>query len=180
MSNKIDIFILLFIAYHLLRGYAAGFSRSLFLSLRFVGVAVATWYITANHLTDLMSQSWIRIYVQWLSKLLEGFISPFIYRALDLERKILIVSLFLLITIVINLVFEVIQSQIKKSSIKTMDKNLGLLFGGVKAVLYLMGIVVLLDPMIQRFMGMAGKDALSTSALLKYFYRYNLFFDIFG
>lgn len=180
MSNKIDLAIIIFLGYHLLRGYIAGFSKSLFLSVRFLGAAFATYYIGAHYLTTILSWNMVKAYIAFMGKLTQNFISPFLYKALEMDGKILMITIFLLISILVNLIFELIQSNIKKGSIKTIDKNLGFFLGGIKGLIYIMAMVAIAEPAIQKMAGMEFKEMLSTSDLLKYFYSYNIFLDIFS
>lgn len=180
MENKIDSMITIFLLYHLFRGYMVGFSKSLFLSVRFVGSMAITYWISEGYLDRIMQSELVRRYTIWLSGLLAELISPVLYRAIEVERKSMVVTVMLLVSIALNLGFDLLQSGMNKKGLRSMDKNLGFIAGGIKGLLYIMATVALIEPLIQKLADLEVKQALSTSFLLKYFYSYNVFLDIFS
>lgn len=114
-----------------------------------------------------------------MHELITKIISVFWYQALDLDPKVLAVSLFIVVSILINIVFYTLHSFFNKKSLKWIDKNLGLAFGLFKSILYIMILVALIDPIIQKQMGSEIHELLTNTELLKYFYSYNFIFDIF-
>ena len=62
MISKIDIAILVFMTYHIIRGYSAGFSKSLFLSIRFIVSIILTRFTTAiSTAIAFVFWSWLRL-----------------------------------------------------------------------------------------------------------------------
>ena len=105
--------------------------------------------------------------------------SVFIYRALEMDTKIFAISVFIIVTVILNIAFYSFHFMFSKRNMKQMDKFMGLIFGAAKSVVYIMILVVVLNPMIQKFAGFSGMDALSDTRLLKYFYSYNFIMGYF-
>jgi uncharacterized membrane protein required for colicin V production len=179
MISKIDIAILVFMTYHIIRGYSAGFSKSLFLSIRFIVSIILTRFIYINFADEIITSVFYERYQLIMHELITKIISVFWYQALDLDPKVLAVSLFIVVSILINIVFYTLHSFFNKKSLKWIDKNLGLAFGLFKSILYIMILVALIDPIIQKQMGSEIHELLTNTRLLKYFYSYNFIFDIF-
>lgn len=179
MISKIDIVIMAFILFNMIRGYMTGFSRSLFLSMRFIGAIVITRLIYINYFDLLFYSSFYQRYKEKVYDLVTGFMSVFIYRALEMDTKIFAISVFIIVTVILNIAFYSFHFMFSKRNMKQMDKFMGLIFGAAKSVVYIMILVVVLNPMIQKFAGFSGMDALSDTRLLKYFYSYNFIMGYF-
>lgn len=177
--NTIDIAILIFLFYHLFRGYRAGFSGSVFLSLRFVGTVGLTWYLISNYERRLIEFVPIRFCLELTRKLLQNFVTPYFYNLLDFDSKALWLIMLIVVSIVLNLAAEILLSDFSGGAKKKLDRNLGFLFGGLKGLCYMMIAVSISEPLIQKFASMEMMDSLSSSDLFRYFYRYNFFMDIF-
>lgn len=180
MGNKLDSFIMLFILFHMIRGYLRGFSKSFFLSLRFLISAGLSSWIFAKYSESMMNFEPVRVYIEAVGKFLQTFLTPFIYEALQLQTKILWLSLLVVISLLLGLFFELVQENIEKKALRSADKSAGVFFGACKALLYLMLIVALLDKPIQKMAVVELQDLLSASRLLKYLYSYNIFLDFFS
>lgn len=179
MISKIDAVIMAFILFNMVRGYMTGFSRSLFLSMRFIGAIVITRLIYINYFDILFYSSFYQRYKVMVYDLVTGFMSVFIYRALEMDTKIFAISVFIIVTVILNIAFYSFHFMFSKRNMKQMDKFMGLIFGAAKSVVYIMILVVVLNPMIQKFAGFSGMDALSDTRLLKYFYSYNFIMGYF-
>ena len=105
MISKIDIAILVFMTYHIIRGYSAGFSKSLFLSIRFIVSIILTRFIYINFSDEIITSVFYERYQLIMHELITKIISVFWYQALDLDPKVLAVSLFIVVSILINIVF---------------------------------------------------------------------------
>lgn len=180
MGNKLDTFIMIFVLFHMIRGYFRGFSKSLFLSLRFLLSAGLSSWLFVKYSESMMNFEPVRVYIEAMGKFLQTFLTPFIYEALQLQTKVLWLSLLILISLILNLLFELLQENIEKKALHSADKNAGVFFGAFKALLYLMLIVALLDGPIQKLAVVELQDLLSASRLLKYLYSYNIFLDFFS
>ncbi len=180
MLSKIDIAILIFMIYHIIRGYHTGFSKSLFLSIRFIASIILTRFIYIKYVDIIISSVFYERYQMIMYELITKFISVFWYQALNLNSKILVFSLFLLVSILINVIFYTLHSFFNKKSLKWIDKNLGLVFGLFKSILYIMIVVALIDPIIQKQLGNELHEMFTYTRLLKYFYSYNFIFDFFA
>ncbi len=180
MISKIDIAITAFIVFNMIRGYMTGFSKSLFLSLRFIGAIVITRLIYINYFDLLFFSSFYQRYKEVVYDVVTGFMSVFIYKALEMDTKIFALSIFIIVAVVLNIVFYSFHFMFNKRNMKTLDKYMGLIFGGLKSVVYIMILVVILNPMIQKFAGFSNMDALSDTRLLKYFYSYNFILGYFS
>lgn len=179
MISKIDAVIMAFILFNMVRGYMTGFSRSLFLSMRFIGAIVITRLIYINYFDILFYSSFYQRYKVMVYDLVTGFMSVFIYRALEMDSKIFAISVFIIVTVILNIAFYSFHFMFSKRNMKQMDKFMGLIFGAAKSVVYIMILVMVLNPMIQKFAGFSGMDALSDTRLLKYFYSYNFIMGYF-
>lgn len=180
MGSKIDNLILVFVLYHMIRGYMRGLSGSLFLSLRFSLSIGLSSYILGKYSERMMKLEPVRVYIKAAGKFLQTFLSPFIYEALQIEMKILWLSLLILLSLLLGLLFELFRESLRKNSLQKADKHAGFFFGALKAVLYLMLIVALADSPMQRLAVVEIQDMLSVSRLLKYLYSYNIFLDYFS
>ncbi|MDO4720541.1 MAG: CvpA family protein [Peptostreptococcaceae bacterium] len=180
MGTKLDGFIMLFILFHMIRGYLRGFSKSFFLSLRFLVSAGLSSWLFAKYSETMMNFEPVRVYIEAVERFLQTFLSPLIYEALQLRTKILWFSLLVLIGLLLGLLFELMQENIEKKALRGADKSAGVFFGAFKALLYLMLVVALLDKPIQKMAVVELQDLLSASRLLKYLYAYNIFLDFFS
>lgn len=178
--NKIDIGIILFLVYHLIRGYMAGFSRSLILSLRLVGSLILTGYLMSHYRLRLLDMEPVKVYLDFVGRICQNFVTPYLYRMLEMQQKILWVSVFCLVSFVVTFGAEVLLSEMRSTSKRNVDRSLGLVFGGVKGLCYMMLAVSLLEPLVQKFASIEMLERLSSSDLLRYLYRYNFFLDIFS
>ena len=115
-----------------------------------------------------------------MAELITKFMSVFWYQALDMNTKILGISLFIVISILINIVFYTLHSFFNRKSLKWIDKNLGFIFGLLKAIIYIMILIAIIDPIIQKQMGTDFHELLTNTKLLKYFYSYNFIVKYFN
>lgn len=180
MISKIDIAIIIFMSYHIIRGYMTGFSKSLFLSIRFIASILLTRFVYVNFADVIIASVFYERYQVIMAELITKFMSVFWYQALDMSSKILGISLFLLISISINVVFYTLHSFFNRKSLKWMDKNLGFIFGMVKSIIYIMILIAILDPIIQNQMGTEFHELFTKTKLLKYFYSYNFIIKYFN
>ena len=173
MISKIDIAILIFMSYHIIRGYMTGFSKSLFLSIRFLASILITKFVYVKFADLIIASIFYERYQLIMAELITKFMSVFWYQALDMNTKILGISLFIVISILINIVFYTLHSFFNRKSLKWIDKNLGFIFGLLKAIIYIMILIAIIDPIIQKQMGTDFHELLTNTKLLKYFYSYN-------
>lgn len=178
--NKIDIGIIIFLMYHLIRGYTAGFSRSVILSLRLVVSLILTGYLMANYKMWLLDRALVKAYLEFTSRIGQNFVTPYLYRILEIEQKILWMSVFVLVGFGVTLAAEILLSGMRNASQRNIDRSLGFVFGGLKGLCYLMLAVSLLEPLLQKFASIEMLEWISSSDLLRYLYRYNFFLDIFS
>ncbi|MBP2028550.1 putative membrane protein required for colicin V production [Acetoanaerobium pronyense] len=179
MVSKVDIIILIFIAFHIFRGYVSGFSKSFFISVRFIASFLISRFIYLRFSGLILQSAVYERYREIIEDFLLKTISPYVYFALDMDRKILAVSLFIIMYIAISIAMHGFSSIFSRKSMKSLDKNLGFLFGGAKSIIYIMILITLLDPLIQVFFTTQQKEYLSDSRLLKHFYTYNFVADYF-
>lgn len=179
MISRIDIAIMAFIFFNMIRGYMTGFSRSLFLSVRFIGAIVLTRLIYINYFDILFYSSFYQRYKEMVHDMVTRFMSVFIYSALEMDTKIFAISIFIIVTVILNIVFYSFHFMFSKRNMKQIDKFMGLIFGAAKSVVYIMILIAIVNPMIQKFAGFTSMDALSDTRLLKYFYSYNFIMGYF-
>ncbi len=180
MISKIDIAILIFMSYHIIRGYMTGFSKSLFLSIRFLASILITKFVYVKFADLIIASIFYERYQLIMAELITKFMSVFWYQALDMNTKILGISLFIVISILINIVFYTLHSFFNRKSLKWIDKNLGFIFGLFKAIIYIMILIAIIDPIIQKQMGTDFHELLTNTKLLKYFYSYNFIVKYFN
>ncbi len=180
MISKIDIAILIFMSYHIIRGYMTGFSKSLFLSIRFLASILITKFVYVKFADLIIASIFYERYQLIMAELITKFMSVFWYQALDMNTKILGISLFIVISILINIVFYTLHSFFNRKSLKWIDKNLGFIFGLLKAIIYIMILIAIIDPIIQKQMGTDFHELLTNTKLLKYFYSYNFIVKYFN
>ncbi len=180
MISKIDIAILIFMSYHIIRGYMTGFSKSLFLSIRFLASILITKFVYVKFADLIIASIFYERYQLIMAELITKFMSVFWYQALDMNTKILGISLFIVISILINIVFYTLHSFFNRKSLKWIDKNLGFIFGLLKSIIYIMILIAIIDPIIQKQMGTDFHELLTNTKLLKYFYSYNFIVKYFN
>lgn len=180
MISKIDIAIIVFMSYHVIRGYMTGFSKSLFLSIRFIASILLTRFVYVNYANLILRSAFYERYQLIMAELITKFMSGFWYQALDMNEKILGISLFLIVSILINIIFYTLHGFFNRKSLKWMDKNLGFIFGMLKAIIYIMILIAIIDPIIQKQMGTEFHELLTKTKLLKYFYSYNFIIKYFN
>ena len=78
MISKIDIAILVFMTYHIIRGYSAGFSKSLFLSIRFIVSIILTRFIYINFSDEIITS----VFYERYQLIMHELITKIIFRSI--------------------------------------------------------------------------------------------------
>ena len=88
MTSTVDIVIVVFIGINLIRGYISGFSKSFFISVRFIMTFLIARFIFVRFSQYILDSGVYLRYKEFTEDILLKVISPYVYFALNMDNKV--------------------------------------------------------------------------------------------